>query len=109
MGGPNDPHVISSQEHDLVMRARQQAFTDLANSQEVEHPPTMQGVLNCLHAGLSPPTAEVASQSSVPAPSSSYPVPHFDLAQFPYMSTVSSTYTPMPSSFVAALPLNPPS
>jgi hypothetical protein len=107
MGGPNDSHVISSQEPDPLMRARQQAFDDMANSQEVEHPPEMQGVLNRLHAGLSPPAAEAASLSSVPAPSSSYPVPHLGLAQFPYMSTASTQYTPMPSSYVAALPSNP--
>jgi hypothetical protein len=110
MGGPDDPHVISSRETDPIMQARQQAFADMANSQEVAHPPEMLGVLGRLHAGLSPPeaTAAEASQSSVPAPSSSYPVPHIDLAQFPYLSTASTTYTSMPSSLVAALPSNPP-
>jgi hypothetical protein len=107
MGGPNDPHVISSQETDPIMRARQQAFDALANSQEVEHPAPMQGVLDRLNAGLSPPAAEAASQGSVPAPSSSYPAPHLDLAQFALASNASTTYTPMPSSLVAALPSNP--
>jgi hypothetical protein len=110
MGGPDDPHVISSRETDPIMQARQQAFADMANSQEVAHPPEMLGVLGRLHAGLPPPEAAAveASQSSVPAPSSSYPVPHIDLAQFPYLSTASTSYTSMPSSLVAALPSNPP-
>jgi hypothetical protein len=107
MGGPNDPHVISSQETDPIMRARQQAFDALANSQEVEHPTPMQGVLDRLNAGLSPPDAAAVPHSSIPAPSSSYPVPHLDLAQFPLASNASTSYTPMPSSLVTALPPNP--
>jgi hypothetical protein len=89
------------------LTARQQAFADLANSQEVEHPPAMEGVLDRLNAGLSPPAIAAALQSSVPAPSSSYPVPHLDLSQFPYASNASTSYTSMPSSLVAALPPNP--
>jgi hypothetical protein len=107
MGRPNDPHVISSQETDPIMRARQQVFTDLANPNEVEHPAEMQGVLDRLNAGLSPPAAAAAPQSSVPTPSSSYPVPHLDLSQFPYTPSASTTYTSMPSSLVTALPPNP--
>jgi hypothetical protein len=109
MGGPNDPHVISSQETDPIMQARQQVFADLANPNKVKRTPEIQGVLDQLNASLLPPAIAATSQSSVPAPSLSYPIPHLDLAQFPYISTALSTYMSMPSSLVAALPSNPPS